>query len=169
MTRIMRMPPKSELPDGPHRDFVEELRRYYRAAGRPSLRQVSRAIEGRDDLKEVTASQETVRRMLRGMVLPTDWDRVYAVFFVLCEMGNIDPGDDRWEDPPYNEESPSNSAYLKQLWDNALEAEPNPLPVPRPARVTASAPGLGPHDPWASDDDPWASDTAGGYSDEPPF
>jgi hypothetical protein len=59
---------------GPHREFVEELRRYFRAAGRPSLRQVSRAIEGRADLREVTASQETVRRMLKGMVLPTDWD-----------------------------------------------------------------------------------------------
>ena len=96
MARIMRMPPKSELPDGPHRNFVEELRRYYRAAGRPPLRQVSRAIEGRADLKEVTASQETVRRMLRGMVIPTDWDRVYAVFFVFCEMANIDPEAERW-------------------------------------------------------------------------
>jgi hypothetical protein len=128
MARIMRMPPKSELPGGPHRDFVEELRRYYRAADRPSLRQVSRAIEGRPDLKEVTASQETVRRMLRGMVLPTDWDRVYAVLFVLCEMGNIDPEAERWEEPGYNE-SETNSEYLKRLWDNALEAEPNPPPI----------------------------------------
>ena len=51
MARIVRMPPESEL-KGPHREFVEELRRYYRAAGRPPLRQVSRAIEGRTDLKK---------------------------------------------------------------------------------------------------------------------
>src|SRR6266568_4453249 len=123
MARIMRMPPKSDLPDGLHRDFVEELRRYYRAAGRPSLRQVSRAIEGRADLKEVTASQESVRRMLKGMVLPTDWDRVYAVFFVLCEMGNIDPGASHWsnEGTLYDGEPESNSEYLNRLWDDALE------------------------------------------------
>ena len=150
MARIMRMPSKSELPDGPHRYFVEELRRYYRAAGRPSLREVSRAIEGRADLKEVTASQETVRRMLRGMVLPTDWDRVYAVFFVLCEMGKVDPEGRRWEEDP--DDGERNVDCLRRRWDQALEfeeleSEPIP-PLPRPAA------------------DPWASDA---YSDEPPF
>ncbi len=160
MARIIRMPPRSELPDSPHRDFVEELRRYYRAAGRPPLRQISRAIEGRADLKEVTASQETVRRMLRGMVLPTDWDRVYAVFFVLCEMGNIDPEAERWEDS-YNG-SESNSECLKRFWDVALEAEPAP-PIPRPAVPQQASGGFG------QADDPWASDTGGGFSDEPPF
>src|SRR4029077_589162 len=118
--------------DGPHREFVEELRRYYRIAGRPSLREVSRAIEGRADLKEVTASQETVRRMLKGMVLPTDWDRVYAVFFVLCEMGKINPDGDRWHNEDSYGEPESNSEYLNRLWDNALEADPNPPLNPRP-------------------------------------
>ena len=160
MARIMRMPPKSDLPDGPHREFVEELRRYYRIAGRPSLREVSRAIEGRADLKEVTASQETVRRMLKGMVLPTDWDRVYAVFFVLCEMGNIDPGANRWSDSRYDDEPESNSEYLNQLWDNALEADPNPPPIPRPSVSQQTHQDYG---------DPWATDVPSGYSDEPPF
>ena len=41
MAQIMRMPPESELPDGPHRDFAGELRCYCRAAGCPPLRQVS--------------------------------------------------------------------------------------------------------------------------------
>jgi len=156
--------PQSDLPDGPHRKFVEELRRYYRAAGRPSLRQVSRAIEGRADLKEVTASQETVRRMLKGIVLPTDWDRVYAVFFVLCEMGNIDPGANRWsnEDTRYDDEPESNSECLNRLWDDALEAEPNPPPIPRPS-VSQQA-----HQSYGQDD-PWAADAPSGYSDEPPF
>jgi hypothetical protein len=160
MARIMRMPPESELHEGPHRDFVWELRRYYRAAGRPSLRQVSRAVEGRADLKEVTASQETVRRMLKGMVLPTDWDRVYAVFFVLCEMGDIDPGAERWSDP--SDPSESNSEYLKRLWDDTLEAEPNPPPLPRPSVSQQAHQGYG-------QEDSWASAGIGGYSDEPPF
>jgi hypothetical protein len=162
MARIMRMPPQSDLPDGPHRRFVEELRRYYRAAGRPSLRQVSRAIEGRADLKEVTASQETVRRMLKGMVLPTDWDRVYAVFFVLCEMGNIDPEANRWSDTRYDGEPESNSECLNRLWDDALEAEPNLPPVPRPSVSQRAHQDYGQHDPWAAD-------APIGYSDEPPF
>lgn len=164
MARIVRMPPESELPKGPHREFVEELRRYYRAAGRPPLRQVSRAIEGRTDLKEVTASQETVRRMLRGIVLPTDWDRVYAVFFVLCEIGNIDPEADRWDDERYGERE-TNSQYLQRLWDTALEAEPDSLPIPRPAPPQQASQGSG-------RDDPWTTDRGGfgeGSSDEPPF
>jgi len=153
MARIMRMPPKSELPDGPHRDFVEELRRYYRLAGRPSLREISRAIEGRADLKEVTASQETVRRMLRGMVLPTDWDRVYAVFFVLCEMGNVEPEGWRWEAPDDRER---NIECLRRRWDEALEYEE--------LESGSSSPPL----PRTAVADPWSSD-ASSYSDEPPF
>src|SRR5437899_12445580 len=97
MARIIKMPPKGELPEGPRRVFVEELRRYYRAAGRPPLRHVSKLIEGREDLKEVTASQETVRRILRGTVIPTDWNRVNAVFQIFREIGEIDPDADCWE------------------------------------------------------------------------
>ena len=129
----------------------------------PPLREVSRAIEGRDDLKEVTASQETVRRMLRGMTLPTGptgWARVYAVFFVLCEMGNIDPEAYRWENDRYDEPE-SNSQYLKRLWDTALEAEPNPPSIPRPASPQQMPQRFSHADPWATD--------GPGYSDEPPF
>jgi hypothetical protein len=56
MARIIKMPPKDQLPSGPRREFVEELRRYYRAAGRPPLRHVSKSIEGRADLKEMGAA-----------------------------------------------------------------------------------------------------------------
>jgi hypothetical protein len=165
MARIIKMPPTDELPEGPRREFVGELRRYYRAGGRPPLRHVSKQIEGRADLKEVTASQETVRRILRGIVIPPDWNRVNAVFQVLCEIGEIDPDADRWEDSYNGEES--NREYLKRLWDAALEAEPNPPPIPRPApphpEPTPPAPGSG-------SDDPWATDSPGsGFSDEPPF
>jgi hypothetical protein len=157
MARTVRMPPQSELPKGPRREFVEELRRYYRAAGRPPLRKISRALEGRTELKEATASQETVRRLLRGKTLPTDWDRVYAVFFVLCEMGDIDPRADRWEDRYSGEET--NTEYLQRLWDTALEEEPDLPSLPRPGRPI---------------EDPRAADVGGSFggssaADEPPF
>jgi hypothetical protein len=162
MARTIPMPSKSELPDGPRRDFVVELRRYWRAAGRPALRKISRAIEGREDLKEVTASQETIRRMLRGMVLPTEQDRVYAVFRVLCEMADVDPDAERWDDN-YNG-SETNWQFLQRLWDTALEEESEAPPIPRPAPPQrAEGRGFGSDDPWASDD------SSGGYSDEPPF
>jgi hypothetical protein len=158
------MPPKDELPEGPRRDFVEEIRRYYRAAGRPPLRHVSKLIEGRTDLKEVTASQETVRRILRGIVVPTDWNRVNAVFQVFCEIGEIDPGAARWEDSYNGEEN--NREHVRRLWDAALEEESNPPPVPQPnpphPESTRAAPGFA--------SDPWATDSPGsGFSDEPPF
>ncbi len=168
MARTVRMPPQNELPEGPRRKFVGELRRYYRAAGRPPLRQISRAIEGRADLKETTASQETIRRILTGKTLPTGWDRVYAVFFVLCEMGDIDPHADRWEDRYDGEES--NSEYLKRLWDTALEEEPDLPPLPQPASPQPARQGFG---EYGSAEDPWAADSSdslgGGTADEPPF
>jgi hypothetical protein len=165
MARIIKMPSQDELPEGPRREFVVELRRYYRAAGRPPLRHVSRLIEGRQDLKEVTASQETIRRILRGIVIPVDWNRVNAVFQVFCEIGEIDPDADRWQDSYEGEES--NREQLKQLWDVALEAEPNTPPIPRPTppqpEPTQAAPRF-------SSDDPWARGSSGtGFSDEPPF
>jgi anti-sigma B factor antagonist len=51
MTRIMPMPPDSELPDGLHRHCAGELRRCCRAAGCPAPRQVSRAVESREELR----------------------------------------------------------------------------------------------------------------------
>jgi hypothetical protein len=45
MTRTIPMQSKQKLPDGPRRDFVEELRRHWRDAGRPPLRKVNRALE----------------------------------------------------------------------------------------------------------------------------
>lgn len=161
MARTIPMPPRSELPDGPRRDFVIELRRYWRAAGRPALRKVSRAIEGREDLKEVTASQETIRRMLRGMVLPVEQDRVYAVFRVFCEIANVDPNAPRWDDSYNGDET--NWQFLQGLWDHALEEESEAPPIPRPAPRQAASQD----DPWPTSD-PWAKEP-GGYSDEPPF
>jgi hypothetical protein len=155
------MPSEEELPDGPHRKFVAELRRYWRAAGRPPLREVSQAIEGHQDprLVKVTASAETVRRMITGKVLPVDLDRVYAVFHVLCEMSEgIEPDGLRWDD--YGDRQLTNWEYLRGLWDEAMEDDDDAPPLPRPP-----APELTTRSRAASQD-PWASS---GYSDEPPF
>ncbi len=167
MARIIQMPSRDELPEGPRREFVEALRVFYRSAGRPALREISKRIEGRDDLKEVTASQETVRRVLRGLVIPHDWNRVNAVLQVCCELAEIDPDADHWPDSNYDDVE-SHRAYIKRLWDEALEAEPNaprtlpPTPPPPPSRSGFG--GNPPGDPWAPH-----PGRGGGYSDDPPF
>jgi len=166
VARTIPMPSKEELPEGPRREFVTELRRYYRAAGRPPLRKISQAIERDPDpeLKEVTASAETIRRMITGKVLPVERDRVHAVFRVFCELGEIDPDASRWSEYDRYEEVETNWQYVQRLWDAALEEEadappfprPTPPPPPEPTPRTSSA-----------KTDPWTND--GGYSDEPPF
>jgi hypothetical protein len=160
------MPSKEELPEGPRRNFVTELRRYYRAAGRPPLREISQAIERHSDpeINRVTASAETVRRMITGKVLPVERDRVRAVFRVLCEIGAIDPDTSRWDEYDRYEEPETNWQYVARLWDTALEEEadapPFPRPVPPPPPEPTRQTSL-PHD------DPWGSDSK--LTDEAPF
>jgi hypothetical protein len=169
VAKTIPMPSKEELPDGPRRAFVVELRRYYRVA-RPSLREISKAVDDHEDdrVKKVTASAETVRRMITGKVLP-ERGRLYAVFRVLCDMAEIDPNAERWEDDGYSRESESNWEYLRRLWDTALEDEADAPPLPRPTPPPPD-PKLAPakQNPWATNDDPWSGDS-GGFSDEPPF
>lgn len=167
MARTIPMPSKEELPEGPRREFVTELRRYYRAAGRPPLREISQAVERHTDpgISRVTASAETVRRMITGKVLPVERDRVRAVFRVLCELGGIDPGATRW-DGEYDryDEPETNWQYVERLWDTALEEEADAPPFPRPAPPPpepAPRTSLPQEDPWAS--------SGNRYSDEPPF
>lgn len=163
MARIIRMPSEKELPDGPRREFVLELRRYYRAAGRPPLRRISAEIERRNaEFHEVTASQETVRRILLGRVISHDWNRVNALLEVLCEMSEINPDADRWDD--YGNAATIRQ-HIKDLWDRALEEEPDapPVPLPTPPPAPPAQGGFG-----AGVDDPWA--TGGlGFTENPPF
>jgi hypothetical protein len=167
------MPSEEELPYGPRRAFVGELRRYYRV-GRPSLREISQAIERHADprLDKVTASPETVRRMITGKVLP-ERERLYAVFRVLCDMADVDPDalrdDDRGDyDPRYELPPETNWEYLRRLWDTALEDESDAPPLPRPTPPPPEPkPAPAKKNPWAGNDDPWNRDS--GYSDEPPF
>lgn len=165
MARTIPMPSKEQLPEGPRRDFVTELRRYYRAAGRPPLREISQAIERHQDpgISRVTASAETIRRMITGKVLPVERDRVRAVFRVFCELGGIDPDATRWHEYDRDEEPETNWQYVERLWDTALEEEADAPPFPRPAPPPPE-PALRTSLP---QDDPWAN--GNGYSDEPPF
>jgi hypothetical protein len=161
VARKTKMPSEEELPDGPRRKFVAELRRYYRAAGYPPLREVSQAVEKHSDpkVKKVTAAAETVRRMITGKALPVDLDRVYAVFHVLCEMSDgIKPDDLRWDD--YGNRQLTNWEYLRRLWDEAMEDDDDAPPLPQPPEPEPAAQSR------AASQDPWASS---GYSDEPPF
>lgn len=168
MARTIPMPSKEELPEGPRRSFVTELRRYYRAAGRPPLREISQAIERHSapGISRVTASAETIRRMITGKVLPVERDRVRAVFRVLCELGEIDPDAPRWDESYGRYEGPdeTNWQYLERLWDTALEEEADAPPFPRPAPPPPPEPAPRTS---RSQVDPWASGTR--YSDEPPF
>lgn len=43
----------------------------------------------------MTASPETVRRMITGKALP-ERDRLYAVFRVLCDMAEVNPDAEHW-------------------------------------------------------------------------
>jgi hypothetical protein len=129
VAKTIPMPSKEELPDGPRRAFVTELRRYYRVA-RPSLREISKAVDDHEDprVNKVTASAETIRRMIIGKVLP-EQARLYAVFRVLCDMAEVDPAAGRWEDGGYTD-AESNWQYLRRLLDNALEDKSDAPPLP---------------------------------------
>jgi hypothetical protein len=111
------MPTESELPKGAIRDFVEELFRLYRAAHRPTLREISDGIRRRNDLRG-TASTETIRRMLRGSV-PAHWATVEAVLVVLCDLAGEDP------DAPYEGSMERGGSTrredLEYAWHRALD------------------------------------------------
>jgi hypothetical protein len=163
------MPSKEELPDGPRRAFVTELRSYYRVA-RPSLREISKAVDDHEDprVNAVTASPETVRRMITGKVLP-ERGRLYAVFAVLCDMAEVDPDADHWEGMYNNDEPESHWQYLRRLWDAALEDEADAPPLPRPTPPPPDPqPAPARKNVFAANGDPWSRDSPG-YSDEPPF
>jgi hypothetical protein len=133
VARTVPMPSRSELPKGARRDFVEELRRYYRGADRPPLRRISEAIENHADpeISKVTATPETVRRMITGKVLPVEVARVRAVFMIFCELGGVDPDGLRWEDYRDGRGDETNWQYLRRLWDEALEEQPVSRPPAR--------------------------------------
>ncbi len=100
MSRTIRMPGKSELPDGPHRRVVAELYDWYREAVRPTLQELDDAIRA-DQNKSGTASKETIRRMLKAEGVPQWWYTVEAVFEALCERTSYLPDAETEITPPW--------------------------------------------------------------------
>jgi hypothetical protein len=137
MPKVLRMPPVSALRRGAHRDFVEELFIYYRDAGRPTLRIVSEWIAQNQELAG-TASPETVRRVLVGLVQPT-WPTAQAILHALCAMARQNVYADRWPDSNnFNGDNRTVTLenHLQSLWNQMIDEEP---PVAPPAL-----------DPWAA-------------------
>ena len=126
MARTLRMPPLQLLRNGARRTFVEELHLHYRAAKRPTLREVSDLIRADDELRG-TASKETIRRMLLGEVVPASWHTVNAVFLTLCKLANRDPHDPRYPDERDADEW-NYAQAMEQAWHNALDDPPPPPP-----------------------------------------
>ena len=89
MARTMRMPSEDDLPRGTVRDFVELLFWFYRAARRPTLREISDRIQKMD--LPGTASDETIRRMMHGKTVPAHWETVDAVLEALCDLAGAGP------------------------------------------------------------------------------
>ncbi len=147
MARAMRMPTSNELPNGPVRNFVEALHMLYRQARRPSLRRIG-AEAGRSGAGG-TASTETIRRMLHGDTIPSNWGTVEAVLLGLCNIAGKNP-----DDLYYHSDDNDPTTIRQELefrWNNALDGYPSADP--------------GGHLP----PDPWDTKGPGGYSDEPPF
>jgi hypothetical protein len=168
MPRMLRMPPKEQLPDGPHRQFVEELFMHYREAGRPTLREIARWIGHHQDSRHLrgTASTETIRRVLSGAVVPRTWLTVETILEALCGLADRSTDEERWPEDRWS--SRTFKEELKQRWNAVLDhyeaevpelpARSSPPPAPAPRSTTV--------------DDPWATGPArgfGGSQEEPPF
>jgi hypothetical protein len=155
------MPSKQQLPDGPHREFVEELFAHFREAGRPTLRDIASWIAqaNEDEKTEMpgTASVETIRRVMLGATIPRRWPTVEAIFLALCGIAGRDPEQDRWDDY----ESESFKPFLKRKWNEALDDEEQLRTLPPPPRPK-------PPTTWP-EPDPWSTTTSSSFDDEPPF
>lgn len=158
MARVMRMPSEADLPPGTKRDVVELLFELYRAARRPTLREISRKISDGD--YRATASQETIRKMLHGTTVPANWETMEAVCSVLCDMAG-------WNLRTRLDLDGSTQAiggHALDRWHRALD-EPDGR-YGQPVKANGQA-----DDPWGQADDPWATggSDGDGLSDEPPF
>jgi hypothetical protein len=165
MPKVLRMPPKTQLPDGPHRQFVEELFMHYREAGRPTLRKIAKWIDDHADSRDLrgTASTETIRRALSGTAVPRNWLTVDTILEALCGLADRSTDEDRWPDDNWSDRTFKDE--LKQRWNAAIDHAEEDLPElpPRPAPRAPVQPS-GSDDPWTTAAPPSKFD-----DDEPPF
>src|SRR5437763_1984985 len=100
--KMLMLPKEAQLPKGSRRDLVEELFLHYREAGRPTLRAISAWIDQKNANEETelgaSASIETIRRVMTGVVVPRNWKTVEVIFLALCGIAERDPEQDRWDD-----------------------------------------------------------------------
>ncbi|WP_424214097.1 hypothetical protein ACN20G_19605 [Streptomyces sp. BI20] len=95
------------------KELTEALEELYRAAGRPSFRNMSRRLRLRED-RLSAASHETIRRVLKGKQTPR-WETVRDIVVVLSAMCS----------PPRDEES--ETARFRPLWRAIDEGESGAL------------------------------------------
>jgi hypothetical protein len=140
MPRALRMPGPSVVPDRDRRAFVAELFRCYKAAGRPTLAEISDQIAEGD--YRGTASRETIRRALAQGAVPSKWLTAEAIFLALCAMADFDPEEKCYHENDWNGEGDERTRldWFREAWNVAFDADPSPPP---------SAP-----DPWAVRDEP---------------
>lgn len=110
--------------------LVDMLWRFFVAAGRPSMRQIAKAIETLpDDQRNGTANHETIRRTLQGQSIGA-WGTVEVIFLALCELADVDPNDeegdddDRWSPPTAHIDD------FRRRWNEAVDLAPMPY-LPR--------------------------------------
>lgn len=168
---MLRLPSRTELPDGPRRAFVEELFVHYREAGRPQLRVIANWIKDNDELSG-SASAETIRRVLTGIAVPRTWPTVEAILEALCSLADRNPNEQRSEYWTNGQPPPTIREELKNRWNAALDdydvdEEMPALPPrrkPKPPRPRQDF-----DDPWASAPAPAALRSRPPDDDEPPF
>jgi hypothetical protein len=150
------MPSENEVPSGAHRDLLREIFHMYRLAGRPVLRDIVAQAKQMD--LTGTASQETIRRVLKGTTVPERWDTMYAVYAPLCAIADIDP-DALYEEEHGGYDGPevvTHKEVLKRRWNSVVDGDDVAHYVPSRTKVEPrSTPG--------------AQSLPYDLSDEPPF
>jgi hypothetical protein len=135
-----------ELPRGNVRHFAGLLFDLYREARRPTLSQISRDINTGEF--KITASSETVRRMLLGKTVPAQWPLIDAMIKVLSTRADVDPEISRGYFE--GEEIPSRTEAIAQAWHAVLDEDSYDDGRPVEAPVTREV-GFA-DDPWMADD-----------------
>jgi replicative DNA helicase len=85
--RGLAMPGEDQVPAGPHRQLLLALHEAYRAAGRPSLRQIALGLK-RDDDAPATLNYQAVGKVLNGRTIPTPRQLVSLASWLTRE-GNV--------------------------------------------------------------------------------
>ncbi len=129
---LIALPPKSEIPPGPHRNLLIALHDLYQLAGFPSTRDVSKVIT-RSEFARDSMSHQTVANILRGRRVPR-WLKVEALVDALLTLAR-------------RETVLSEIDCFRSLWlsihspageHSEPPSRPSPSPLPSPGAVQAA-------------------------------